>query len=145
MIDAKTAALPLLDNLQNYTSHSNSDECFQFIKQNTFQYDQSHRKCKRPLHTAFPRRVLSIGLHGSDKIKLAEPSIAYGKYTALSYCWGDHQPLQTTKETIKDMKNGIDWKDLPKTFQNAIQVSRRLQIRWIWIDSLCIIQNSKSD
>ena len=43
------------------------------------------------------------------------------------------------------MKNGIDWKDPPKTFQDAIQISRGLQIRWIWINSLCIIQNSESD
>lgn len=86
MTDAKTAVLPLLGNLQNYSSHSDSEECFQFIKQN----DQSHHKCKRPLHTAFPRRALSIRLHDPDKIKLVEPNIAYGKYTGLSYCWSDH-------------------------------------------------------
>jgi hypothetical protein len=39
----------------------------------------------------------------------------------------------------------IDIAELPKTFQDAIEISRRLDIRFLWIDSLCIIQDSKED
>jgi hypothetical protein len=34
-------------------------------------------------------------------------------------------------------KNGIKWTDLPKTFQEAILLARKLDIYYIWIDSLC--------
>jgi Heterokaryon incompatibility protein (HET) len=40
---------------------------------------------------------------------------------------------------------GMDITELPKTFQDAIQLSRRLNNRFLWIDSLCIIQDSKED
>jgi hypothetical protein len=36
-------------------------------------------------------------------------------------------------------------KSLPKTFQNAITVTRMLGIRYLWIDSLCIIQDDVKD
>ena len=40
---------------------------------------------------------------------------------------------------------GIPVFELPKTFQEAIEISRALHLRYLWIDSLCIVQNSESD
>jgi hypothetical protein len=40
---------------------------------------------------------------------------------------------------------GIKVDDLPKTFRDAVDVTRRLGVTYLWIDSLCIIQNSKAD
>ncbi|KAF3809524.1 hypothetical protein GCG54_00012808, partial [Colletotrichum gloeosporioides] len=59
----------------------------------------------------------------------------YCNYVALSHCWGHHQPAKTTKATL----------DLPKTFQDAITVTRALGIDFIWVDSLCIIQDDPDD
>ncbi|KAF1827128.1 HET-domain-containing protein, partial [Dissoconium aciculare CBS 342.82] len=39
----------------------------------------------------------------------------------------------------------IKWTDLPLTFQQAITLTRRLGIEYIWIDSLCIIQENDVD
>ncbi|KAI8713823.1 HET domain-containing protein [Fusarium sp. LHS14.1] len=48
----------------------------------------------------------------------------------------------TTQDNLKNhIERGIDIKDLPKTFQDAIQVVRGLKLRYLWIDALCIIQN----
>lgn len=49
------------------------------------------------------------------------------------------------KSTIGKNLKGIPVPQLPKTFRDAILITRELQIRYLWIDSLCIIQDSPSD
>ena len=49
------------------------------------------------------------------------------------------------KDKLEDFNRGIDDQELPRTFQHAIQMTRRLGIRYIWIDSLCIIQDDNED
>jgi hypothetical protein len=68
-----------------------------------------------------------------------------GRYIALSHCWGKEQLITTTQATFWDRVSGIPLDSLPKTFQDAVQLTRRLKIRYLWIDSLCIIQDSASD
>jgi hypothetical protein len=63
----------------------------------------------------------------------------------LSHCWGLKPQLITTKKTLSDYEKEVSWGVLPATFRDAITVSRRLGIRYIWIDSLCIIQDSPAD
>jgi hypothetical protein len=66
-------------------------------------------------------------------------------YTALSHCWGKQQVITTTLATLSSRKEGIPWKELSKTFQDAICITRKLGYGYIWIDSLCIIQNDHLD
>ncbi|KAK6843408.1 hypothetical protein PG987_004268 [Apiospora arundinis] len=67
------------------------------------------------------------------------------RYAALSHCWGDIQPLRLLQSNLQTFLRGIPFAELPKTFQDAIHTIRRLRIRYLWIDSLCIIQDSKKD
>ena len=67
------------------------------------------------------------------------------KYVALSHCWGETNTAILKEDTLRTMTGGIDWSQLPKTFQDAIYVTRRLGFRYLWIDSLCIIQDSTED
>ncbi|EQB58925.1 heterokaryon incompatibility protein [Colletotrichum gloeosporioides Cg-14] len=71
------------------------------------------------------------------------------RYVALSHCWGSPdvaaRMLQTTTETIGAFSQSIPWGDLTKTFQDAMLVTKRLGIRYIWIDSLCIVQDDARD
>ncbi|KUI72877.1 hypothetical protein VM1G_08553 [Cytospora mali] len=63
------------------------------------------------------------------------------QYTALSHCWGDHRPkCITTSNNYDGDYRVIPWADIPKTFRDAILFTQRLNIRYIWIDSICIIQ-----
>jgi hypothetical protein len=66
-------------------------------------------------------------------------------YATLSHCWGKADFIQTTKETLDQRKQGIKWADLPRTFQDAIEIVRALNIQFLWIDSLCIVQNDDLD
>ncbi len=68
-----------------------------------------------------------------------------GAYAALSHCWGKKQPLKTTRSTFSARKTEIIWTSIPKTFQDAITTSRSIGLEYIWIDSLCIIQDDSND
>ena len=71
---------------------------------------------------------------------------AESRYTALSHCWGTKLPdCLTTKQTLSDRKARVPWATLPKTFQDAVDFTRRLGIEYLWIDSLCIIQGDRDD
>jgi hypothetical protein len=82
-------------------------------------------------------------------VRLLEVSQEQGYYVTLSHCWGprEHQPLRTTlnPDTFSQYKAGIKIEDMPKTFRDAVELTRRIGPRYLWIDSLCIIQDSKED
>ncbi|KAI0333454.1 HET-domain-containing protein [Cubamyces sp. BRFM 1775] len=66
-------------------------------------------------------------------------------YAALSYVWGGDQPHRTTKANLSSYMTGIDPTNLPQTIRDAIYVTHKLGIGFLWIDSLCIIQDSPED
>ncbi|KAF7918709.1 uncharacterized protein EAE97_011804 [Botrytis byssoidea] len=71
----------------------------------------------------------------------------YTKYLALTHCWGKEMPeAATTKtRTLKRRLLSIPFKTLPRTFRDAITITRRLGLQYLWIDSLCIVQDSLQD
>jgi hypothetical protein len=68
-----------------------------------------------------------------------------GRYAALSYCWGASLPSTTTTANLQAHESGISFDTLPRTLQDAILVVRWMGIEYIWIDCLCILQDSKTD
>ncbi|KAI8417701.1 hypothetical protein FOFC_00256 [Fusarium oxysporum] len=54
-------------------------------------------------------------------------------------------PLKNTKTTFTEFYQRIDFARFPKTFQDAIIVCRKLNIKYLWIESLCIIQDDEHD
>ncbi|TVY15628.1 hypothetical protein LARI1_G006275 [Lachnellula arida] len=67
------------------------------------------------------------------------------RYATLSHCWGKTILIRTTKKTFRQRKEGMKWETLPPTFRDAISLARALGIQFLWIDSLCIIQDDKRD
>ena len=96
---------------------------------------------------ALPNRVLDLGQEPTQTIKLLETNFRRGHYCALSHCWGppEKHPIQTTSNTLKDHLEGIEFKVLPRTFQDAVTVTRAIGVRYLWIDCLCIVQDDKND
>ncbi|KAJ8065680.1 hypothetical protein OCU04_006352 [Sclerotinia nivalis] len=66
-------------------------------------------------------------------------------YSTLSHCWGNSDILKLTTSSLDKFKAGIPLKLLPKTFIEAIYVARKMSIPYLWIDSLCIVQDSVAD
>jgi hypothetical protein len=69
------------------------------------------------------------------------------EYATLSHCWGppEKHPLLTTRHNIGDRMLHIAMEDLSQTFRDAVQMTRRLGVRYLWIDSLCILQGDEDD
>jgi hypothetical protein len=102
-----------------------------------------HDRCSQQDRT-MPTRVIDVGDEESGNIvKLVETTTDdQERYIALSYCWGvGTKQYTTTQATVAERKQGIDVSHLPKTFQDAIKLSRLLGVRYLWIDSLCICQD----
>ena len=52
---------------------------------------------------------------------------------------------KTTTANIEERRNGMLVKSLPKTFQDFITITRKLNVPYVWIDALCIIQDDEED
>ena len=67
------------------------------------------------------------------------------QYVALSYCWGKGTTLALTSTRLEEFKRQIPWAWLPKTYQQAVNITRSLGLSFLWIDSICIIQEGGED
>ena len=106
----------------------------------------THDLLYHTLREPLPKRVIDIGQSsGNSALRLYETKGESERYICLSHCWGDFQPICTTTANINDYKKSISWKSLPKTFQDTVDLARFLNVRYLWIDSLCIIQDDLKD
>jgi hypothetical protein len=114
------------------------------------QCDESHR-CLSAEKVSMPTRLLDVGPANTDTLHLCcSNKNKTLRYVALSHCWGmldeaEKRRFCTTTENIKARQNGFDVSELPKTFHDAVRVAQNLGIRYLWIDSLCIIQWDQED
>lgn len=91
-------------------------------------------------------RVIDIGPSPESVPRLSISNGNTAPYVAVSYCWGAQgDNLTTTLETLTTRLEGIPWDKIPNTLQQAMRLTQLLGIRYIWIDSLCIIQNDGPD
>ena len=104
---------------------------------------QTSHGCLGRVPTTLPKRVIDVSL---PTVKLYETTMETGQYACLSHCWGATRPAcRTTMANLDENRRAILWEALPATFRDAIDFTRRLGIRYIWIDSICIIQDSAQD
>ena len=104
---------------------------------------EDHECSSKNTLSFLPTRVLEISgpqprLHVSSKDEI-------GEYVALSYCWGGPQAVLTTIANIESSKEELPLVELPLTLRNAIEVTQNLGFSYLWIDALCIIQDSPED
>ncbi|KAJ8114448.1 hypothetical protein OPT61_g3678 [Boeremia exigua] len=128
-------------------SRSNSSEALAIIRNWLGECVDEHSSgslCETPPSSGLPTRVVDVG-DDNQSVKLINSNGEKGGYICLSHCWGLAQIVTTTKATIDARKLGIPWDLLSKTFQDAISMTRMLGFRYIWIDSLCIVQDDASD
>jgi hypothetical protein len=93
-----------------------------------------------------PTRVIDVGPRdGTCDPLLLESNGRRGYYLALSHCWGRANILKTELSCLEDFHEHIPFRKLCRNFQHAISITRRLGYRYLWIDSLCIIQDSAED
>jgi hypothetical protein len=94
-----------------------------------------------------PSKVIDVGTRfpiRTVKLHWTEEGES-GEYVALSYCWGGSQTLLTTTATAQDFTDGIPTSRIPKTILDAITLTHKLGLRYLWVDALCIIQDDSED
>jgi hypothetical protein len=100
-----------------------------------------HEDCSKEMY--LPKRLIDIS--GSVCRLVESEGRALGAYAALSYTWGHGGFAMTQIETYQGRKRGFQKDSMPAVFQDAAMIAQSLDIHYLWIDTLCIIQDSKVD
>lgn len=146
---AKTDGCCAIDSESSFPKVANDvsrenvlETALQFIEENYFHCRTVHSKCPE-VGSKLPKRILDIS---TDQYRLVEPDEEEkASYATLSYSWGGKRFFKTTIESYERLKCGFEKEELPIAFQEAALVARSLNIGFIWIDSLCIIQDDVDD
>ena len=112
--------------------------------------NKNHPRCQNAGNMWQPTRLINVGTASAPVAHLIHTSTLPEtvKYATLSHCWGDpkNAPVfRLLENNIEALQGALPIKELPCTFQETITLARILGISYLWIDSLCIIQESKSD
>ncbi|KAL5331833.1 hypothetical protein ACEPPN_001371 [Leptodophora sp. 'Broadleaf-Isolate-01'] len=146
-----------------------SDEAFSREKAWIRNCSSEHPYCRNNDNVLLPSRVLDLEeATSTGQVKLIQSEGQLGKYIALSHCWGgvggDNEEMWVLKpdqmefyklrsrrtrtcttSNYEALKAGFSVSRIPRNFQDAITVATQLGIRYLWIDSFCIIQDSPDD
>jgi len=122
-----------------------SQQAFKFIESCLSKCETQHTVCRLP-SPQLPTRLIKVSQTCLSSVRLVETaSLPNEPYIALSYCWGKGDNVKTTIANYDDMQKAIIVASLPQTLQDAVIITRKLGQKYIWIDALCIIQDSPSD
>ncbi|KAI1378917.1 heterokaryon incompatibility protein-domain-containing protein [Hypoxylon crocopeplum] len=133
--------LPVLPDIKP----PHSEESFNYLKSRLRACVETHDSCRQNLSSA-SKRLLHLGSTGDSSASLYETPVGFREpYVALSYCWGGDVPLKTLKSNIRSLMQGFSLTQLPAAVRDAAQITRKLGLQYLWVDSLCIMQDSKTD
>jgi len=101
------------------------------------------RYSQKSIHS-FPTRLLDLGqpeLSDGSSCKLVDGPCSLVRYITLIYCWGKTRAFKALRSNLSRHKDRIVVKDMPLNLQHAVFVTRKLNIRYLWIDASCIVQD----
>ncbi|KNG90536.1 hypothetical protein ANOM_001527, partial [Aspergillus nomiae NRRL 13137] len=106
---------------------------------------ENHPKCQRP--SAMPTRLIDLGEDDKAVMCLRDDVNQIAPYIALSHNWhfSEARKSMTLKENYESRKRFIPQQGLSQTFHDTIKVTRWLGVRYLWIDTFCIIQDDPDD
>lgn len=112
----------------------------------------SHTQCQQFVDSevlCLPTRLIDVGttdegllLHLVTTKDLVSQDV---QYLALSYCWGGDQDFKLSESTLEAMQKGFETNCLPKTIRDAVRIANWFNVRYLWVDALCIIQDNSVD
>lgn len=140
---------------QHITARNDSQRTFDIANAWLQECKRMHTKCNRSwLSAKLPLRLVYVGAVYGSKVQEAKLILTEGleitdtPYLCLSYCWGkqlDTQAVLTTTVNLRQRMVQIDPEEMSKTLQDAMVITRGLGFRYVWIDALCICQDSLQD
>jgi hypothetical protein len=129
------------------SGHPLTRQTYAWVRSLLGECSAQHRSCCETETAHLPKRILELEKSGDDDpvVRLVEPDDMRATYVALSHCWGNERACITSTANIEERKVGIPWQGLSKTFRDAIVFAMKLDFRYLWIDSLCIVQDDPAD
>ncbi|PVH68919.1 HET-domain-containing protein [Cadophora sp. DSE1049] len=103
-----------------------------------------HEGCKSSQSHRIPTRLLFLG-DGNTRLILSHELDVCPEYATLSHCWGSLSFLTLKKSNVAGFQENVPVQALTKTFQDAIRITFYLGLEYLWVDSLCIIQDDIDD
>lgn len=129
-------------------SHSDSEICRATANEWFQECLLNHPECGPAKPFRRPTRLINVGIkEGNDHPRLEVEEVpSTVSWVALSYCWGPGITKFTLRsDTFEEFRAGIPLEKWPGTLRDAIQVARNLNLKYLWIDALCILQDSATD
>jgi hypothetical protein len=120
----------------------NSDQAYDHVQQWLTDCVESHLECQKTEEALLPTRVVDVGSADYDPFVLVVKPGTTGQYATLSYCWGLSDAVKLTQQKLDSEDLSIPLSEFPATPRDAILICRKLGIPYLWIDALCIIQDS---
>lgn len=110
------------------------------------QVTKSHHRMTSKESIGMPTRLIDVGRPGDTNVYLREEIFdGNAEWIALSHSWGNPPHYSTEPHNLDERKKGMLLENLPATFQDAVVVTRELGHRYLWIDSICIVQGVSGD
>jgi len=145
--DPGTHALEPKDAYWSFSTES--DAMFNLAKEWLHDCLSDHQLCEEVRqttissnHSSFPEYLVCVS---EDSLRLCHTQSLHTRpsYLTLSHRWGESRIFTLTSQNLSSLLCDIPFESLPKTFQDAVIITRRMGYSYIWIDSLCIIQDSR--
>ncbi|KAI9866731.1 MAG: hypothetical protein M1813_000673 [Trichoglossum hirsutum] len=145
-----------IPGMNRQLSSTRSEETFQFIQSCLDGCSDAHDCINLPVEPSqvYPTRLIQITalsanapfIEDSISLQLVNSQDVRPKYITLSHCWGDlPQRSRTIQSNISRRMSSIGFEELTPTFRDALEITYRLGMRYLWVDAMCIIQNSQED
>ncbi|KAF2726773.1 HET-domain-containing protein [Polyplosphaeria fusca] len=110
------------------------------------QCEANHQDCHQTSPLQAPTRLIEVSSIGEPlAARLHVSAQNSGNYLALSYCWGGPQRHALIGSKVSEYCISLPYSELPNTILDSFEVTRQLKYRYIWIDSLCMIQDDRED
>lgn len=128
----------------NIPADLTADRCKQLLNEWLQECNSRHENCRPNIDVGCPKRLIQVS---GSSIRLIDAGPEFkGKYTTLSHRWGSNKDAEkmfkTTRFNLTDHQESICLDNLPRTFRDAITITKSISCDYLWIDSLCIIQKA---
>ncbi|KAK4167900.1 heterokaryon incompatibility protein-domain-containing protein [Cladorrhinum sp. PSN259] len=151
-----TEQSPALERDSSTESGATKENALQWLARCQTNEDGRHGQCNHGPAEWLPTRLLDVTTTvETSMLKLVIPADCPDvfaldrQYITLSHCWGkwgaSQLPVLTTENMPQRVQDGVTMAELPKSFADAVQIAHWFKVRWLWIDSLCIVQDSHQD
>lgn len=133
-------------------SHANHPSTIALLRQWMADCEANHSHCQqaKSSHVESPSRLIDVGSPDGSRgpcLRVCEDQ-KDTSYIIFSHCWDDSYAstfLTLTTGNLDSMKRSTSIEDLAQSFRDTMIIARMLGFRYLWIDALCIIQDSPTD